>query len=132
VGDTITYNSSNVTNTTNPDGTTQTQTVTQSGTPDKTTDLCSQHPDAAACQQLGTPTDGPAIAHATKSISVTPVNFSGSAQCPAPVAFTAMGKAYSFDYSPLCSKLSAVVAPLLAALSALVAAWILADSFKVS
>jgi hypothetical protein len=57
-GDTITYNSSNVTNSTNPDGTTSTSTVTQSGTPDKSTDLCSQHPDIEACSKV-TATDTP-------------------------------------------------------------------------
>lgn len=135
-----TYNNSTVTvnqtdqSTTNwtfTDNTTRTSNSTTTAAPTKPDDPCTATPDALGCLKLGDPSTGTdTLDKQSKAISVTPVSFSGGT-CPPPVGFTAFNRSYAFSYSPLCDKL-AYVAPILAALAAFAAAWILADSFKVS
>lgn len=125
--------------TTNPDGSTSTGVIT---TPAKTTVSetvegkpqddrtdCERYPDASGCVKLG---DAPApdpLSKKTSAVSVVSVAFAGGS-CPPPIAFTAMGHSYGFSYSPMCDRL-AVLKYVFLAIAGVMAAFILADSFKV-
>lgn len=139
--------------TTNPDGTTKpgttttktttgvtptplpTSTTPASSTPSGTTtapvDQCAKYPDTIGCSTYGTPTAGPDIPHATSTISISPIDFAGSANCPSPIAFTVpvINKSFAFEYTTLCDKLASI-GTLLLALSGLLAAYIFADGFR--
>jgi hypothetical protein len=109
-----------------------TKTAPQEGAPtdQQQKDPCDTHPERIGCSQYGDPTGTDTLSKDQKAVTVTPAQFAGGG-CPAPVAFSAFNRSYSFSYQPLCDKL-ALLAPLFAALAAFLAAWILADSFKVT
>jgi hypothetical protein len=94
-------------------------------------DPCDANPDRLGCMTAGTPAKQDELSKETKNVTVDPVTFAPGGACPAPLSFTAFARSYAFQYTPLCNQL-AKVAPLFMALAAFVAAWILADSFKVS
>ncbi len=141
-GYTINYNANAVsltttTNTTNNytynDGTHSTDSSDSSeGTeaPDKPEDPCSAQPDRLGCMKSGDPGNPDPMSKTSKGITVSPASFAGGS-CPPPVAFSAFGRSYAFEYTPLCTRLASL-SSLFAAMAALVAAWILADSFKVT
>lgn len=107
---------------------TGTSTGSESGT--DTPGLCDLFPDISACAKLGT-SDSAKLPNATKDVSVVAATFAGSATCPAPITFSAFGASYVLPYDPLCSRLAAL-RPFILALAAVAAAWVLADSFKVT
>lgn len=120
--------------TSNPNGT-GTVTTTATTVLTKTNEAptkghCELYPDTVGCSKFGTGDAGPAITKDTKAVTIGTVSFSGGS-CPAPVAFSAFGRSYAFEYSPLCERLASL-APLFLALSALLAAWIFADGFRVT
>jgi hypothetical protein len=74
--------------------------------------------------------DGPALGKTTKVVSIVADTFAGTASCPSGPGFSVRGTSYALSYTELCNKLDAIKVFFLA-LSALMAAWILADSFRV-
>lgn len=92
-------------------------------------DLCKLHPEIVACQELGTGSADP-LRKETNQVSVIPESFAEVASCPAPLNFAVMGKSYSISYQPLCN-LMIYLKFIILAISAFIAAYVLADSFKV-
>jgi hypothetical protein len=142
-GDTITNTSNtstvsviNVDNSTGPVTTTTTTPSASAVTPaDKTADPCIASPDLVGCLKTDNPVADP-LTKTTKDLSViTPVTLASASGCPAPLSWSVvmMGRAYSasFSYSSMCNFMSSI-STLMLALGAFAAAWVLADSFKVS
>lgn len=125
----ITYNNNNITyntvTTTNDNGVITTQTKT-SDTPQ--TD-CDKYPDTAGCAKLDTPASD-TLNKKTQAVTVTAVTFATSSLCPAPIAFTIRGASYAVSYQPMCDRL-ALLKTLFLALAGVLAAYIVADSFRV-
>lgn len=126
---TNTVNISEVTNTSVNDGVT---TTTTSKVADVVTldDPCKLNPDRAGCVKLGTPESDPLTKKVTP-VSVTSINFASSSACPAPLSFTVRGATYGVSYQPLCDRLF-ILKALFLAMAGFLAAYILADSFKVA
>lgn len=106
-------------------------TETKNKTPDKesATD-CDKFPASAGCAELGTATPD-VLKQVSKPFTVTAVAFASSSSCPAPLSFTVRGSSYSVSYQPLCDRL-ALLKALFLAIAGVIAAWIVADSFKVA
>lgn len=130
-GNTYNVNSTVTTTTVNPDGTSNVTTETKNKTPDKesATD-CDKFPASAGCAELGTATPD-VLKQVSKPFTVTAVAFASSSACPAPLSFTVRGLSYSVSYQPLCDRL-ALLKTLFLAIAGVIAAWIVADSFKVA
>jgi hypothetical protein len=125
----ITYNNNNVTyntvTTTNNNGVVTTTTVT----PEDPLDQCAKYPDSVGCSKLDTPVSD-TLKTKTHAVTVTAVAFSSSSVCPAPLSFTLRGASYGVSYQPLCDRL-ALLKTLFLALAGVLAAFIVADSFRV-
>jgi hypothetical protein len=142
-GDTIT-NTSNITtvsviNVDNSVGPVTTTTVTPVASDvvpnEKKPNPCITSPDLIGCLKVDSPVADP-LTKITKDVSViTPVTLASASGCPAPLSWSVsmMGRTYaaSFSYSPMCDFMSSI-ATLMLAFGAFAAAWVLADSFKVS
>lgn len=141
--------------TTNPDGTTVTRTVTHNvtytgNTVNYTTttvinnngqvttetkpaeppiDQCQRYPDTVGCKNLDTPASD-VLKTKTHAVAVTAVAFASSSVCPSPLSFTLRGASYGVSYQPLCDRL-ALLKALFLALAGVLAAFIVADSFRV-
>jgi hypothetical protein len=126
-GDTVTYNTQVVNNTTNPDATTATTVTTAEE--DKQLSECEKNPDSLGCVKLGSPSDPDTLSKESVPVVITPATFTGGS-CPGPVSFSAFGQSYAFAYTPLCDQL-ANLAPLFLALAALMSAWIFTSGFRV-
>ena len=111
----------------NPDPGTDPNTTTE---PVPDPGICDEYPDILACAKLGE-AQAPKIPSKEVAVKVTPKTFSGGAgSCPAPLTFTFMTHTGEISYQPLCDQLSLLRA-LFLALAGVMAAYILADSFKV-
>lgn len=99
-------------------------------TPVPTTAECTSYPDRIGCASFGTPPIADSLSKLTIPVSVTALVFA-HASCPAPVTFTAFARSYEFSYDPFCVQLERIRV-LLMALASLGAAYILADSFRIS
>lgn len=130
-GDTVT--TTNVTNVTVINNTTgdtiSNETTTSTSKPETTSDQCKDYPDSAGCAKLGQISDSEVLNKKTEVVSVVAVAFAGGS-CPPPVTFSVMSQSHSFSYDPLCDRL-AVLKFLFLAIAGVLAAFILADSFKV-
>lgn len=121
-GDTITVTSSTVTNTTNPDGTTATQTVTAE--PEKQ-EGCESGAKTVGCAELDTPT-GEDIPRSTRELTWVQENLGlGGGACPAPYGWTDSLGSHSIDLAPWCSVLSNIIKPLVLLMAALAAIFII-------
>lgn len=131
----MTYNGGNVTVTqtttstiTYPDNSTETNTTsTQAGDgggsekPPEQSDLCKDHPDISACQELGRDDpDVPDLPHQERTFSMAP-EMSAAGSCPASASLSILGKSYQLSWQPLCD-LASGVRPVVLALSWLGAA----------
>lgn len=136
-GDTFTTNitnvSTSVTSTVNNDNsvtiTTKTDTETK---PDdvKPEDPCLKNPESIACAKFGDPPEPEKIVDTEHEVAVTPVTFASGGSCPSPLGFTVIGKNYAISYQPLCDQLY-ILKALFLMMASVVAAYILADSFRV-
>lgn len=130
-GDTVT--TTNITNTTVINNTTgdtiSNETTTSTSSPEPTADQCKDYPDSAGCAKLGEIPEADELTKKTEAVSVVAVAFAGGS-CPPPVSFSVMSQSHSFSYGPLCDRL-AVLKFLFLAIAGVLAAYILADSFKV-
>lgn len=133
----LTYNNGNVTVTqtttttvTHPDNSQETSTeTTQPGAgggseaPPDLPDLCKDHPEISACQELG-PEDPPEqeLPHQDRDFSMSP-EMSASGSCPAPYPLSILGRSYDLSWQPLCD-LASGVRPVVLAL-----AWLGAAAF---
>lgn len=105
------------------------ETTTSTPKPAPATDQCKEFPDTAGCAKLGTLPESDKLTKKTEAVSVVAVAFAGGS-CPPPVTFSVMSQSHSFSYGPLCDRL-AVLKFLFLAIAGVLAAYILADSFKV-
>lgn len=119
----------------NTSGVSQTTTQTdQQGTTTtaQETDLCRLHPEAVACQQLGTtPTDTPlTVASQPLNVTFSPPN-SVAGSCPAPVSRTLSGgKTIAMSFQPACD-FAGMMRPVILAAAFLGAAFIVSGSVRV-
>ena len=131
-GNDIKVTNTSVTNNYNP--TTNTTTTTGDTTvenPDEPTkDQCEKYPDSIGCSKFGEPPAAEPLKKTERALNITAAAFTSSAACPAPVQLAVMGQNYEIPYDPLCDKL-ALIKPLMMLFAAFVAAYVLADSFKV-
>lgn len=110
---------------------TSTSTDTNPNEDDKETDVCRLHPTSAGCAELGqAPAGEPLKRLPNYAMTVTAAAFASGSGCPSPIPLTVFGKTYSVSYSSLCAGLAALK-NLFLAMAAVMAAWIIADSFKV-
>lgn len=112
------------TTTTNPDGSTETETKAP-----ENTDPCKDRQNTAGCVDLGDP--GVAqLPTDSKNITFTPVEFAGAAGCPAPVTFSALGASYDFSYDAMCDTIGTWVRALVLAIGAFIASWVFIQGIK--
>ena len=118
------YNSSNVV--------TSTSTSTTSNTTPAPTSQndCQTNPNSVGCTDLGTVPASDVMTTKTIPMSWTYGAFVGGSGCPSPLSFTVAGGSYSVSYQPLCDRMVWLKA-LLLVMASFIAAYILADSFKV-
>ncbi len=130
-GDTITVNNVTVTNkfdsTTNT--TTTTTTTTENPKPEDPVDPCETNPNRVGCASLGTP-EGAELRKDTYNVSVTPVAFA-TGSCPPSIALSVFSKSYEISYQPMCNQLE-LLKFLFLAMAGFVAAYVLADSFRMN
>lgn len=113
------YNSSNVLQ--------STTTQTESPTPPQTD--CQIDPSIVGCAHLDTPVSA-SLKTKNHAVTVTAVPFASSSVCPSPLSFTVRGSSYGVSYQSLCDRL-ALLRTLFLALAGVLAAFIVADSFRV-
>jgi hypothetical protein len=136
-GNTVT-NTSNVTTTNNYNSSNVvTSTTTKTEVPvsaDPTPDPCDANPTRAGCAKLGDAPTTEKLSKTSQAVNVVAQTFAGGGSCPPPVNFAlSVGPirgSYGFSYSPLCNAL-VLIRGVILALAGLMAAYILADSFKV-
>lgn len=129
-GDTVTYNIVNntVTNKTDIDGKTTTETTTTVKPPDK--GMCDLYPDSLACMKPGDPPTDPAPTPKSVPISIEPMAFPGQGACPPPITFSVFGASYAFEWTPFCDVLTTWVRPLVLVMSIAAAAMIFVGGLK--
>lgn len=124
-------NTSSVVNSNPVTNTSTTTTTTTQNAPNETPQTdCEKFPDSIGCAKFGDIPEADKIKKTTHALDITAKAFNGSAACPAPVQVNAMGQTYDISYDPLCDKL-ALIKPLMLLFAAFLAAYVLADSFKV-
>lgn len=92
--------------------------------------LCELYPNIVACQELGSPSRE-VLNKTSQAVTVVATTFASSSSCPAPLSTTVFGSQVQISYSPLCDVLGNLKF-LFAAIAAFIAAYILADSFRVT
>jgi len=118
-----TYNTSNVI----------TSTTTTNSTPaapaDKTTE-CEKYPTMIGCSNYGDKPDLDKMSKSDIPFQVITEVFSSSSGCPSDLSFNVIGRSYAISYLPLCDRL-ALLRTLFICMAGVMAAYILADSFKI-
>lgn len=107
-------------------------TTTENKSPDPVTDTktdCEKNPSLIGCAEFGTPED-PKLSKINKPFTLAVKTFSGSGSCPSPLSFAVRGLSYEVGFQPICDQLVYLKA-LMLMLAGVMAAYILADSFKV-
>lgn len=131
-GDTITYNTVNTvtTNTTSPNG--QTETTTETKPQTDVPGLCDLFPGISACKKLDVPdTSGDRLPKEDWSPSITPHVFTSSATCPAPISVSFPRVSFVISWTPLCDLCHDFLAPIVAVLSVFSAARVFFSGFRV-
>ncbi len=123
----VSYTTTVTTVTTNSDGSKTTATETKEQ--DKEPDECAKNPDTLNCLDLGTPTSD-VLKKSTHAVNVVATAFASGSGCPVPLSFSVRGLSYSISYQPVCDRL-AILRVLFIAMAGVIAAFILADSFRV-
>lgn len=124
-----TYNNTTInystTTTTNNGGSTMTTTTPSTGStelPDPK-DPCAANPERIGCLKIGEAPQKEELPAEDVPATYTPTSFASPAACPAPIAFTVIGRSFNVSYSPLCDVLG-VVRLMFLATGALAAAFI--------
>lgn len=129
-GNTYNVNSVTTTTTVNPDGTSTVETKNDSHPTEKDTATdCDKFPYSAGCVSLGSAT-ADTLNKQTQAVAVVAATFASASGCPSPLSFSVRSLSYSFSYQPLCDRL-ALLKVLFLAIAGVLAAYILADSFRV-
>lgn len=97
---------------------------------DTQTEYCQSNPTAAGCVSLGEAPPADKLTKTTKAVSVVAEAFASGGSCPSSLGFQVMGHTYAFSYQPLCDQM-VLLKTLFLVMAGVVAAFILADSFKV-
>ncbi len=93
------------------------------------TDLCKLHPEIIACQKFGEPPEPEKLSKKVHNFDLKNLPFA-EGQCPEPVRFEAFGVMHQLSYDPACG-IFAMLKPLVLLGATLIAAWIIADGFRV-
>jgi len=116
------YNTSNViTSTTN---------VASTPASDPGKNACETNPTSAGCAELGEAPTSDKLSNTDKAVTVVAASFASGGACPSALGFNVAGRSYSISYQPLCDRLYMLKA-LFLSIAAVLAAFVLADSFKV-
>jgi len=126
----VTYNNNTINYTTTIVTNNNGQITTETTGADPSPDQCAKHPDTVGCASLG-PVESDVLNTSTHAVSVTPVVFAQVMACPAPLSFSVLSSSYSISYQPLCDRL-ALLRVLFLAMAGVLAAFVLADSFRVT
>jgi hypothetical protein len=118
----LTNNTTNVTNTTTN--------TTPAKNADPTPDPCDTHPDRVGCLKEGDIPASEKLSKTSQAVTVTATAFTSSSACPSPLTFNVRNLSYAVSYQPMCDRLATLKA-LFVAMAGFLAAYILADSFKV-
>jgi len=110
--------------------TTTTETPVVEPEPEDPVDPCVENPDRLGCITGGT-AETPSLRKENQAVTVDAVNFSTASGCPSPLSFTIPTGSYAISYQPLCDRLY-ILKALFVAMGAFIAAYVLADSFRVS
>lgn len=97
--------------------------------PEPAPDPCDEHPDRIGCSTYGESIPEQ-LEKTSSAVTVTAVAFATSATCPSPLSFAINSSTYSVSYEPLCDRLN-VLRALFLAMAGFVAAYVLANSFRV-
>lgn len=130
-GDTVTTTTT-ITNITidNSTGAVTNNTTTTKTAEPTPSDQCKDNPDSSGCAKLGTAPDSDKLTKKPDhAVTVVSTAFAGGS-CPPGITFSAIGRSYTFGYGPMCDVL-AILKFVFLAMAGVMAAYILADSFKV-
>lgn len=92
-------------------------------------DQCKDNPDSSGCAKLGVAPEPDTLVKKSVAVTVVLTAFAGGS-CPPGITFSAMGRSYSISYTPICDTL-ALLKFLFLAISGVIAAYILAETFRV-
>lgn len=104
---------------------------TETPKPERQIQLCEAFPNILACEKLGTPPDTGQINKREQAVEITPQVFASSSACPGPITFSALGGSHEFTYTKMCETAGNLRA-LFLAIAGFIAAFIVANGFKVS
>jgi hypothetical protein len=104
--------------------------VDEVATPKENPGLCDLFPSILACADMGEPPAPDPLKTRNFDVSIVSQAFSMGGGCPAPLPFTVLGHQYAISYTPLCDQMF-VLRFIFIALGGFIAAFILADSFRV-
>jgi hypothetical protein len=99
--------------------------------PIETVDPCIANPERLGCMVAGDVPPPDSLKQPDVPVVVTPVPFASSASCPAALSFTVFGATHEISYQPMCDQMS-ILRALMLCLAGVLAAYILADSFRIS
>ena len=94
-------------------------------------DFCVKNPGILACKDTNDPPPAETLPGKDHEVVVTPTPFLNTASCPAPLSLTVFGATYSISYQPLCDQMS-IMRALVLAIAGVMAAFVLADSFRIT
>jgi hypothetical protein len=104
--------------------------VDEVATPKENPGLCDLFPSILACADIGEPPAPDPLKTRNFDVSIVSQAFSMGGGCPAPLPFTVLGHQYAISYNPICDQML-VLRFIFIALGGFIAAFILADSFRV-
>jgi len=91
---------------------------------------CDKYPDIIGCSNYGDKQDPDKLAKSDIPFQVITEVFSSSNGCPSDLSFNVIGRSYAISYRPLCDRLG-LLRTLFICMAGVMAAYILADSFKI-
>lgn len=124
----VTYNTT-VTTVINNAGNITTTTTTTDNTPKQDPeDQCVKNPDTLGCAKFGEAPEGE-VPKTEKPITYAPVPFAGGS-CPASVPWSAFGRSYAFEFTPLCDAASTWVRGVVLLVATVLGAFIFVGGLK--
>lgn len=120
-----------VTNTTIINNNGQTTTINETPAPatqEDPEDPCTRNPDRIGCAKFGEPPAGE-VPKSEKPITYAPVPFAGGS-CPSSVPWSAFGRSYAFEFTPLCDAASTWVRGVVLLVATVLGAFIFVGGLK--
>jgi len=110
-----------------------TSTTSGTATPTATTSTqtdCDKYPDSIGCAKFGDQPQPDKLVKNDVPFTLATEVFSSSSGCPSDLTFSVIGRSYAVSYRPICDRL-ALLRTLFICMAGVMAAYILADSFKI-